>query len=148
MPSAARPGCRHTVCLVAVVRLIPSLLAGTIFLIISSSAHTQEPNPAVEQSRLFPRTIPPTAGNLSPDGIALPEAASVTASDDSFGAQQILKTQEKIPEFTLGGGTSLFYTSNVALTHSDEHSDGFFVGDAALSWTRRLNPQLQFQLGG
>ena len=105
-------------------------------------------NPAVEQSRLFPRTVPPTAGNLSPDGIALPESQSTSSADGSFGAQEILKPEEKVPQFTLSGGASLFYTSNVALTHNDEISDAFFVGEASANWTPRINPQLQFQLGG
>jgi hypothetical protein len=116
--------------------------------IVAGKIHAQESNPSVEQSRLFPRTIPPTAGSVTPDGTALPGGETTTSEDESFGAQQILKTQEKIPEFTLGAGASFFYTTNVALTRSDTKSDGFFVGDAAFNWTPRINPELQFQFGG
>lgn len=117
----------------------------TIFLVAHSTGYAQEPNPAVEQSRLFPRTIPPTAGNISPDGTALPSSEGTAVSDDSFGAQQILKTEEKIPDFTISGGTSLFFTNNVALTRSDTESDGFFVAESGLAWTPRIKPELQFQ---
>lgn len=134
-------------CSVAVVPFRFTWFVAATVVSFASSGYGQG-NPAVEQSRLFPRTIPPTAGNISPDGIALPESEATSSSDESFGAQQILKTHEKIPEFTVGGGVSLFYTSNVALTHSVERSDGFFVGEASLNWTPRINPQLQFQLGG
>src|SRR4029077_2099567 len=92
------------------------LLAGTLFL-FATSAYAQQSNPAVEQSRLLPRTVPPTGGNVTPDGMTLPGAETTASEDESFGAQQILKTVEKIPEFTLTAGTSLLYTSNVALTH-------------------------------
>jgi hypothetical protein len=122
------------------------LLGGTALFGVSAVL-AQESNPAVEQSRLFPRTVPPTAGNISPDGTALPSTEATTSADDSFGAQQILKAQEKAPEFWLSGGTSLFFTSNVALTQNDTHSDGFFVGEAAFSWTPRINPTLQLQVG-
>lgn len=104
-------------------------------------------NPAVETSRLFERQAPPTSGMVNPDGMALPEGENVISEDESFGAQQILKTQQKIPEFTLGGSVSSFYTNNVALTRSNTISDSFLVGAAFLNWTPRINSELQFQFG-
>jgi hypothetical protein len=116
-------------------------------LIAGGSIYAQDfSNPSVEQSRLFPRTIPPTSGNVTPDGMTLPEGESTPSGDESFGAQQILKTEEKVPQFVVNASASAFYTSNVALTHSDTKSDGFFVGAAGFSWTPRINPQLQFSL--
>ncbi len=121
------------------------LLIGTVFVSLGSlSAQT---NPAVETSRLFERSAPPTGGMVTPDGMALPEGESATSEDGSFGAQQILKTQEKIPDFTLGGSLSGFYTNNVALTRSHTISDSFLVGAAFFNWTPRINPTLQFQFG-
>ena len=116
-------------------------------LLVVASIQAQEPNPAVEQSRLFPRTAPPTPANVTSDGMALPQAEGSTSEDESFGAQQVLKTQEKIPEFTLSGGASSYYTNNVALTRRNTISDGFFVGDAAFNWTPRINAEWQFQAG-
>lgn len=91
--------------------------------------------------------MPPAPGNITPDGMALPGGDNAQPSDDSFGAQQILKTQEKVPAFTLTGNAGVFYTSNVALTRRDTISDGFFVADAALGWTPRINREWQFQAG-
>jgi hypothetical protein len=123
------------------------LLVLTLFFVTRLVVAQDSSNPAIEQSRLFPRTVPPTDGNITPDGTTLPASATTTSSDETFGAQQILKTEEKIPEFTLSAASSLFFTSNVALTHRDQVSDGFWVGEAAFNWTPRINPQLQFQLG-
>ena len=121
------------------------LLIGTALLSLGSlSAQT---NPAVETSRLFERSAPPTGGMVTPDGMALPQGEGSTYEDESFGAQQILKTQEKIPAFTLGGSLSGFYTNNVALTRSNTISDSFLVGAAFFNWTPQINPTLQFQFG-
>src|ERR1700724_1769616 len=121
------------------------LLIGTAFLSLGSlSAQT---NPAVENSRLFERTAPPTSGMVTPDGMSLPGGENATSEDESFGAQQIIKAQQKIPDFTLGGSVSGFYTNNVALTRSNTISDSFLVGAAFFNWTPRINPELQFQFG-
>jgi hypothetical protein len=116
-------------------------------LLIGKAIYGQEVNPAVEQSRLYPRTIPPAAGNLTADGTLQGPTESAAETDESFGKQQILKTEEKIPDFLITAATSFYYTSNVALTRSDELSDGFFVGEVASSWSPRITPELQFQLG-
>ncbi len=79
--------------------------------------------------------------------MSVPENDTGATDDGSFGAQQILKAQEKIPNFTVSGGASTFFTNNVALTRRDTISDSFFVGDAGFAWTPRINPQLQFQAG-
>lgn len=80
--------------------------------------------------------------------MGLPEGENTTSQDESFGAQQVLKTQEKVQDFTLSGSSQIFYTNNVALTRRDTISDAFFVGSAGMSWTPRINPQLQFEIGG
>jgi len=120
------------------------LLVGIALLSLGKlSAQT---NPAVETSRLFERQAPPTSGMVTPDGMALPQGEGIS-DDESFGAQQILKSEQKIPDFTLGGGISSFYTNNVALTRTNTISDSFVVGSAFFNWTPRINPELQFQFG-
>ena len=126
-------------------RLLSSLVAT---LLVAEISRSQETNPAIEQARLFPRNVPPTTGTGAGDGVALPQAETTLSEDESFGAQQILKAQEKIPQFALTSAASLYYTNNVALTRSATQSDGFFVGEAGFNWTPRLSPQLQLQLGG
>ena len=118
-----------------------------VAMFVATLSYAQQSNPAVEQSRLFPRTIPPTAGNLTPEGMAQPTPETAAEMEESFGKQQILKVEEKIPQFTVTAGTSLFYTSNVALTRDDTRTDGFFVGETSFAWTPRISPELQFQLG-
>ena len=84
---------------------------------------------------------------VTPDGMTLPAGENVNAEDESFGAQQILKNEQRIPDFALGGSASSFYTNNVALTRSHTVSDSFLVGSAFFNWTPRINPELQFQFG-
>ena len=121
------------------------LLTGTLLLAVGSLC--AQTNPSVEASRLFERSAPPTSGTVTQDGMALPQGETTISDDESFGAQQILKAQEKIPDFMLGGSISGFYTNNVALTRSHTISDSFLVGAAAFNWTPRINPTLQFQFG-
>ena len=102
--------------------------------------------PQVEQSRLFQRTVPPIP-NVNAEGMPVAGEEELPSTDESFGKQQILKTQEKVRDFVLSGDASLFYTSNVALASRDEVDDGFFVGGAGLSWTPRLNRELQMLAG-
>ena len=103
-------------------------------------------NAPIEQSRLFSAPAGPQKVGMTPDGMALPEGATVT--DDSFGAQQILKEEQRVREFVLSGDASMFYTNNVALTRRNEISDSFFVGGVGLSWIHNISPQLQIQIGG
>jgi hypothetical protein len=104
-------------------------------------------NPQIEQSRLYDRTTGPEATGMTADGMALAGSESGNGEDDSFGAQQILKSQQRVREFVLSGDASMFYTNNVALTRRDAISDAFFVGGAGLAWNHSINPQMQLQIG-
>lgn len=99
---------------------------------------------SIEQARLFQNT--PTTSSVNADGTALPDADTEASSDDSFGTQVILKNRERIRTFTLAGDTSIFYTDNAALTRHDKIDDVFFVTNAGLSWTPRINSHLEAQL--
>lgn len=157
MGEAERKACRegglgtqgHSPCLAPVVNLILrwAFALSTGLLLGVPALLAQDANAIIEQSRLFPKTAPAAGQNVNADGLALPEGDNAQATDDSFGAQQILKTKEKVRDFTIGGDASVFYTSNVALTHHDTISDSFFVADAAFSWTPRLSNQFQLQVG-
>jgi hypothetical protein len=107
----------------------------------------QDSNSVIEQSRLFQNARQTTGAPVDANGIPLPSPEPTETSDVSFGKQQILKTEEKIPELSVGGDASVFYTSNVALTRVDKISDIFFAGNAALSWTPRISNELQLQAG-
>ena len=118
----------------------------TVALTIAGSVVGQNSNPQVEQSRLFERTTSPVP-NVTAEGVPIAEEEGAVAADESFGKQQILKAEEKIPEFVLSADASLFYTSNVALTSEDTVDDGFFVGGVTLSWTPRISNELQLVMG-
>ena len=105
-------------------------------------------NTAIEQSRILNPPGGQGATGMTADGTALSSSASTGGEDDSFGAQQILKDQERVREFVVSGDASVFYTNNVALTRRNTISDAFFVGNAGLSWYHNINSQLQIQIGG
>lgn len=104
-------------------------------------------NAPIEQARLFDRPAGTQAVGLTADGTALPVSGSADSDDDSFGAQQILKSQPRAREFTVGGDAALFYTSNVALTHHGTIDDSFLVANAGMSWNHVIDPELLLQVG-
>jgi hypothetical protein len=112
---------------------------------VAASVVGQESSSSVEQSRLFQNTRQTTGAPVDANGVPLAIPESTPSEELSFGKQQILKTEEKIPEFSIGADASVFYTSNVALTRRNTISDVFFVGDAAASWTPRISNELQLQ---
>jgi hypothetical protein len=101
---------------------------------------------AIEQSRLFDRAALP-GSNVNADGIALPDNAAADSSDDSFGAQQVLKNQERVRQWIVAGDATIFYTSNAALTRNDTISDGLAVVDGSLSWVPKIARDLELQVG-
>src|SRR3954452_611008 len=92
-------------------------------------------NAAIEQSRLLRQSAPPAGVAVDANGNALPESTSTSSEDDSFGAQQILKSQERVRPFLASGGVSFIYTDNVALTRKGTRDDAFAVVDASLGWS-------------
>jgi hypothetical protein len=104
-------------------------------------------NAAIEQSRILSPPGGPGTSGMTADGTMLPTNAGAS-EDDSFGAQQILKEQQRVREFVVSGDASVFYTNNVALTRRPQISDAFFVGNAGLSWYHNINSKLQIQIGG
>lgn len=98
---------------------------------------------AIEQARLYQQAIPPVSIGVDANGTALAETESTSSDDDSFGAQQILKNQERARTVVVSGGASAFYTSNVGLTRRGEHEDAFAVVDAAINWSPRIGKDLE-----
>ncbi len=105
-------------------------------------------NSTIEQARLFARPAGTESTGMTADGTPLPDGDKGNSDDDSFGAQQILKSQPpRNPEFSVSGDASMFYTNNVALTRRNTIDDGLFVSNAAFSWNHVVNPELQIQAG-
>lgn len=81
-----------------------------------TAANLYTPNAPIEQARLFDRPAGTATTGITADGTTLPDAGSTPSDDDGFGAQQILKSHERVREFAVSGDATVFYTSNVALT--------------------------------
>jgi hypothetical protein len=113
-----------------------------------SLAVAQQGDASIERARLFRTTPGSTNPTVNADGTALASDDSETSSDESFGEQIILKKRERVPTVAIGGDVSIFYTDNAALTPDNKIHDAFVVGDAGISWTPRINPQLEGQLSG
>jgi hypothetical protein len=98
---------------------------------------------AIDQARLYRDATAPRSTGVTADGMALPEAEPTAPPDDSFGAQMILKNQERVRSFVLTGGASFAFTNNVALTRRAERHDVFAVVDAGIGWSRQINSELE-----
>lgn len=143
------------------VRVAFRRIATVLFCLLSvgRSAHAQfapvdpngmllaQNNAAIEQSRLYREAMPPVSSTVDAHGTSLPAADTTGSEDDSFGAQQILKQQERRPTIAVSGGASLVYTSNVALTRNNPRNDVFAVADAGVTWTPRLSRTVEANVG-
>ncbi|HEX8280152.1 MAG TPA: hypothetical protein VF551_02145 [Chthoniobacterales bacterium] len=103
---------------------------------------------AIEQARLLRESAPPVRAGVTADGTALPAPDATDGTDDSFGAQMILKSQERLRSFVVTAGASFAYTSNVALTRRAERHDVFGVVDAGIGWSRRIASELEANVAG
>lgn len=102
---------------------------------------------AIEQARRQRDVLPPVSVGVDANGAATADAEPIDSNDDSFGAQQILKSQQRQPTIVVTGGASVVYTDNVALTRRDTHDDTFFIGDAGITWLPRLGHNLDTSIG-
>lgn len=102
---------------------------------------------AIEQARLQQQAVPPVNIGVDANGVATADTDAVSSGDDSFGAQIILKSQERQPTFVIGGSASVVYTDNVALTRRGTHDDVFAIADASITWLPRLGHNLETTVG-
>ncbi|HEV3410592.1 MAG TPA: hypothetical protein VG095_09870, partial [Chthoniobacterales bacterium] len=94
-------------------------------------------DPAIDRARLQRDLAPPVSIGVDANGTAIAATEPTESEDDSFGAQVILKQQERMRSFVVTGGVAVNYTNNVALTRRDERHDLFVVADAGLGLSRR-----------
>lgn len=105
-------------------------------------------NSAIEQARLFRESEAAPRPTVDANGNQIgPLHDTSTSTDDSFGAQLILKNQERPRPYVVTGGLALFHTDNVALTRTGERADEFFVADASFAWSPKLGNNLEATLG-
>ncbi len=97
-------------------------------------------NQDVDRAELS-RTQSPFGGNVSPSGIEDGHAVS-SPNDSDLGEQEILKRSERYQPFTASVSAPFFWTSNVALTRTDERSDFVVAPAAGIYYEPRLTPTL------
>ncbi len=123
------------------------LLIGLSLVFFAPALNAQEAASAsaIEQSRLFETTPAAPIPAVDADGNVIADTSN--SEDDSFGAQMILKEQERVRPFTLSGGAAFYYTNNVALTRRDTREDVFAVLSAAGSWNKKVSQEIQASVG-
>lgn len=110
-------------------------------------ARAQEAVSAITQSRLFTNPSAPGTTSVDANGTALPEEESAPNSgDDSFGAQIILKSQERRRSFSFFTDISAFATNNVDLTPTATRRDFVVAANIGAAWRPIVNPQLIAEL--
>jgi hypothetical protein len=105
-------------------------------------AHGQQAVSSITQSRLFTNPSAPGTAAFDANGNALSDSGAATSGDDSFGAQIILKNQERPKNFAFFGDAAAFYTSNVDLTPDRTRSDVFLASNVGGAWRPIISSRL------
>jgi hypothetical protein len=105
-----------------------------VFFTTVAVAHGQQAASSIAQSRLFTNPTAPQTTSVDANGNALSDSGATSSEDDSFGAQIILKNQERPRRFNVFGDVSAFYTNNVDLTPRGTRSDTFLASNVGAVW--------------
>ena len=98
---------------------------------------------SITQSRLFTNSSAPGTTSVDANGTALPDEESPPGTgDDSFGAQIIMKNQERRRSFTVFADVSAFHTNNVDLIPRGTRSDSFLAANIGTAWRPVLSREL------
>lgn len=109
-------------------------------LVFARLVNGQQAVSSITQARLFTTPSASAVAPVEPTGTAAEDSAA--AEDDSFGAQIVLKNQQRVPQLTLYANTSAFYTTNVDLAPEHTRGDAFLIADAGVAWRRALSRTL------
>ena len=97
-------------------------------------ARGQQAVSSITQSRLFTNPSAPGTTAFDANGNALDNSGAISSGDDSFGAQIILKNQERPKSLIVFGDVAGFYTNNVDLTPNRTRSDFFLASNVGAAW--------------
>lgn len=97
-----------------------------------------------DQARQFLQQTPTAQAEVTTQQPTLNGVQNLS-EDESFGVQQILKRQEKLKPFRFFADATGYYTSNAALTRTNEISDAFLVGSVGTEYRRPLPYGLQWE---
>jgi hypothetical protein len=116
---------------------------------LSSSAASEG---QIERSRLANPTLPVTGGMSLGEPVDaagdVETSAPSTSGDNDLGVQTLLRAPERVQPWTLFADGGFLFTSNVALTHRDTHSDVFFVGEGGLGYDWKVSQDLTLSASG
>jgi hypothetical protein len=106
----------------------------------------------IERSRLANPTLPVngglTLGEPVNAGGDVESTAPPTSGDSDLGVQSLLRAPERPQPWSLFADGGFLFTSNVALTHRDTHSDVFFVGETGVGYDWKVTPDLTISAAG
>jgi hypothetical protein len=112
-------------------------------------ARGQQAVSSITQARLFPNPTAPGSTSVDANGTALPDEESASDSgDDSFGAQIILKNQERRRIYTVFADVSALHTNNVDLNASGSRSDSFLAANIGAAWRPAIRRDLVADFSG
>jgi hypothetical protein len=124
-----------------------SYLAFVFLLGATGIVRSQQAVSSITQSRLFSNPSAPGTAPVDANGTPLPDdERPATSEDDSFGAQIILKRQERRRSFSVFADVSAFHTSNVDLTPENTRRDSFIAANLGTAWRPVINSQLVGEL--
>lgn len=123
------------------VRALPVLFF-VMLLAVASVSRGQRVEAQIDQARQF--RMPAASGDLraTVGGTDFPAASELLEQDDSFGAQQFLKRQEKPRLFNVFGEVAGYHTNNVALTRRATEPDRFLVASFGINYRQPLTREL------
>ena len=115
----------------------------TLFVSAFGAARGQQAVSSITQSRLFTNPSAPGTTSVNANGTALPEEEEgPSTADDSFGAQLILKNQQRRRSFSVFADVSAFHTTNVGLSPRGTRSDSFLAANIGAAWRPALSQEL------
>lgn len=127
------------------------MLLAALAALAACPVHAQQISPAqasegqIERSRL-PNPALPVTGGLTlgepANGAGSVETAPATSGDSDLGVQSLLRQPERAQPWSLFADGGFVFTSNVALTNRNTHSDVFFVGEGGLGYDWKVTQDM------
>ena len=123
------------------------LIWGTILFVLQAPVglHAQTVQVTIAQV-LQTQTQPPFAPGTIPNGVTGDHAVP-SPNDADIGEQQVLKRTAEYQPFTMSLASPIFYTSNVALTNSNEKGDVVIAPVASVYYDPRITKTLYGHFG-
>jgi hypothetical protein len=123
------------------VHLAAGLLA-TLAAIAPLSALNGQQVSVQDRAQLLRSSAPAATDPYSEENGVVNNQAAESPNDADIGEQEILKRVERYEPFTASVATPFYYTSNVALSRTQEHSDVLIAPTAGVTYAPRFTQTL------